>query len=217
MLFRHYIWDFDGTLFDSYPHIIACFRKILEEEGIVCDGEALALRFYDNFGAARRWSGISDAGYRRFTELHYRMGADEVEPRVRPFPEIRELLQKIVAAGGSNYVYTNRNDTARLYCEQYGLASYFRDYLSTSADGFPGKPAPDALLALMERYSLKKEECVMIGDREIDGLSGLNAGMAGCLVTDFAKNANGDDPLAVSAMPYKCRSLRELPALFEIE
>ena len=25
MLFKHYIWDFDGTLADSYPHIIRLF------------------------------------------------------------------------------------------------------------------------------------------------------------------------------------------------
>ena len=200
MLFKHYIWDFDGTLFDSYPHIIKCFKMVLEEEGITCDDDMLARQFYNNFGAARRWSGISDEGYRRVSKLHYQMGEDEIEPKVVPFPEIEGILRQIVEAGGDNYLYTNRNDTARLYCVQFGLDKYFKGYLS-SIDKFPGKPAPDALLALMERYSLKKEDCVMIGDREIDGLSGVNAGMAGCLVTDFTKNADGDDPLAVSVMP----------------
>ena len=215
MLFKHYIWDFDGTLFDSYPHIIRCFSMILEEEGIDCDGEMLALQFYNNFGAARRWSGISTEGYRRFSELHYRMGEAEIEPKVVPFPQIEEILRKIKEQGGSHYLYTNRNDTARLYCVQYGLDKYFSGYVS-SADGFPTKPAPDALLALMEREGLDPRDCVMIGDREIDGLSGLNAGMAGCLVTDFTKNADGDDPLAVTAMPYKCRRFEDLLPLFEV-
>lgn len=216
MLFKHYIWDFDGTLFDSYPHIIQCFKLVLEEEGRIYDDDMLARQFYDCFAAARKYTGISPEGYRRFLEIHHITGEKEPEPKVVPFPEIAGILQKITENGGDNYLYTNRNDTARLYCIQFGLDKYFKGYL-TSDDNFPGKPAPDALLSLMKQYSLMAEDCVMIGDREIDGLSGLNAGMAGCLVTDFPKTVNGDDPLAVSVMPYKCRKLVDLLPLFEIE
>ncbi len=69
----------------------------------------------------------------------------------------------------------------------------------------------------MERYALSPADCVMIGDREIDGLSGVNAGMAGCLVTDMVRDKNGDDPLSVSAMPYKCRHLSDLYTLFDLQ
>ena len=64
--------------------------------------------------------------------------------------------------------------------EQDGLWPLFTDYV-TSEDGFPMKPAPDALLALMKRNGLDPSECVMIGDREIDVQSGYNAGMDGIL------------------------------------
>ena len=48
---------------------------------------------------------------------------------------------------------------------------------------FAQKPSPDAVNWICETYGLDKSETVMIGDREIDVLSGKNAGVSGCLFT----------------------------------
>ncbi len=41
---QNYIWDFDGMLFDSYPHITSAFLKALRENGKEADyDEAKAL------------------------------------------------------------------------------------------------------------------------------------------------------------------------------
>lgn len=213
MLFKHYIWDFDGTLADSYPHIIRLFRETLLEEGISIGEEQLALWFYRNFKTAREHSGISDEAYERFLTRHNVVGDED--PPVLPFPEINGILEAISAAGGVHYIYTNRNETVRYYCRKFGWENTFRDII-TSENDFPMKPAPEALLDLMKRHSLDPKDCVMIGDREIDGLSGVNAGMAGCLVTDKSLDMDGNDPLAVSVMPLKCRSFSDLLRLFQI-
>ena len=52
-----------------------------------------------------------------------------------------------------------------------------------SSNGFPAKPAPNAVEFICREYGLDKSETVMIGDREIDVLSGKNAGVYGCLFT----------------------------------
>jgi len=215
MLFKHYIWDFDGTLADSYPHIIRLFADTLAEEGIAVDEDRLAKLFYKNFKTTREETGISDEAYRRFMVRHDTTGTEEKDPPVVPFPEIAETLRRISEAGGTHYIYTNRNTTVLYYCKKFGWDGLFKDVI-TSEDDFPMKPAPDALLHLMKKHGLRPEECVMIGDREIDGLSGVNAGMAGCLVTDKTEDVDGNDPLAISTMPYKCRRLSDLLTLFEI-
>ena len=33
-MIRDIIWDFDGTLFDTYPWIVDSFRKALKDKGI---------------------------------------------------------------------------------------------------------------------------------------------------------------------------------------
>ena len=58
----------------------------------------------------------------------------------------------------------------------------FTDFV-TSQHNFPNKPAPDALNYLCNKHGLKKEDCIMIGDRDIDLDSGKNAGMA-CALFD---------------------------------
>ena len=36
-MIKNYIWDFDGMLFDSYPHITSAFLKALADFGIEAD------------------------------------------------------------------------------------------------------------------------------------------------------------------------------------
>ena len=33
-MYRHIIWDFDGTPFDTYPEMANVFKELLEREGI---------------------------------------------------------------------------------------------------------------------------------------------------------------------------------------
>ncbi len=216
MRFKHYIWDFDGTICDTYPHIIECFLTVAREEGMRFDREQLARHFYDCFKRVKAWSGMSDEAFDRFLFLHHRTEEDDIKPEIVPFPEIEGILRAIADAGGEHYIYTNRNNTVRYYCDKFGLSKYFKDVI-TSEEDFPWKPAPDALLDLMKRHDLRPEDCVMIGDREIDGLAGVNAGMAGCLITDFTVDADGNDPIEISVLPYKCRTFGELLPLFGVK
>ena len=34
---KNFVWDFDGTLFDTYPLIVDILRKTLQEYGLDCD------------------------------------------------------------------------------------------------------------------------------------------------------------------------------------
>jgi phosphoglycolate phosphatase-like HAD superfamily hydrolase len=58
---------------------------------------------------------------------------------------------------------------------------------------FPSKPAPDAVNYICDTYGLDRSETVMIGDREIDVLSGKNAGCFGCLFTKKEKPETAAD------------------------
>ena len=64
--------------------------------------------------------------------------------------------------------------------EQDGLWSLFSDGV-TSEDGFPHKPAPDALRCLLARNAIDPTEAAMVGDRDIDIEAGNNAGIRGVL------------------------------------
>ena len=217
MKFTHFFWDFDGTLFDSYPHTLRCCWDAMEEAGLTegWDRESVLRWLLVTFGAMKREVGMPDDVYERFLERTHRMGEDEVEPRVVPFPDAREVLAAIVKNGGRNYLYTHRNETAMRYLEDAGFTELFADFV-TAEEGFPSKPAPDAVLALIARNGLDPADCIMVGDREIDGMSGKNAGIAGALVNYPPALPDGTCPAAVTAMDYTAGSLTEFARLMDI-
>lgn len=181
MQFTHFFWDFDGTLYDTYPRILRAFQKGLRDVGIAApDDEVLfhikkmlaaAAAHYANAGGVPEQA-IMDA---------YRAHAEE-EPfaTMQPYPGLRQALVAAVKRGGRHYLYTHRGKSALEALERDGLKDLFTDFI-TKEDGFPLKPAPDALNSLVRRYNLPLDKCVMIGDRDIDLLSGRNAGMVGAM------------------------------------
>ena len=214
MKFKHFFWDFDGTIFDSYPHTLRCCWDALEEAGLT-EGwtrESVLSWLLVSFGDMKRETGMPDDVYRRFVDRSHLLGEDEVPPPVVPFPDAMAVLSAVVKSGGKNYLYTHRNVTALRYLDAFGFTDLFADFL-TAEEGFPSKPAPDAVLALIARNSLDPAECVMVGDREIDGMSGKNAGIAGALVHYPYSLPDGTSPAARTAMDYTARSLTEFAAL----
>ena len=181
MLFKHFIWDFDGTLYDSYPHSEGIFQAYLaREKGIVVPMSEIDpivrrswLHAFDHFGLTKEEA-------KRVFELEADMS---VLPRVVPFPGAVELLRDVVRAGGYNYLYTHRDNLAVEYLRLEGIDGLFRDFVTADME-FPAKPAPDAVLYLLQHNGLDARETVMIGDREIDAGAGINAGTAGLLVTE---------------------------------
>ena len=178
MQYTTYLWDFDGTLFDSYPHIAAAFETVLTRDGIPFDHETVLERLYVLFSCAKEEYGLTDGQYGEFMELAFSWS---VRPAVTPFPGAAAVLRAICENGGRNYLYTHRNRSAWTYLRLYGLDKYFSGGVDSTMH-FPGKPAPDAVEFLCAHYGLDKEKTLMVGDREIDVLSGVNAGCAGCLL-----------------------------------
>ena len=217
MKYQHYIWDFDGTLFDSYPHTLRCCWDAMEEAGLTegWDRETVLRWLLVSFGDMKREVGMPDDVYARFLERTHRLGDEEFEPKAVPFPDARDVLSAIVKNGGKNYLYTHRNKTALWYFDTYGLTEFFTDFV-TSEEGFPSKPAPDAVLALIGRNSLDPAACIMVGDREIDGMSGKNAGIAGALVNYPPALPDGTSPAAVTAMDYTALSLTEFARMMGV-
>lgn len=181
MLYRNYIWDFDGTLYDSYPHSEGIFQAYLaREKGIDAAMPLIDSLARQSWHHAFDYFGLTKDEAKRVFELEADMS---VLPRVVPFPGAIELLGDVVAAGGRNYLYTHRDNLAVEYLRLEGILDLFEDFVTADMD-FPAKPAPDAVLYLMGKHGLLPEETVMIGDREIDAGAGLNAGAAGLLVTE---------------------------------
>ncbi len=213
MKYKNFIWDFDHTVFDTYAHTVNAMFKVLEETGRAdqFDWETVNRYMHVNFADARKYVGMTDPEERRrFMEYHFTPGPEE-----KPIPYAREVLEAVVKNGGRNFLFTLRNRTADRYLEAWDMDQYFTETV-TSDNGFPGKPAPDGVLYLMEKYQLVPEETIMVGDRDLDGQSGKNAGIAGALANYYPYLPDGSCPADVSTMDYIAKDLLEFAEMMEI-
>lgn len=177
---RHFIWDFDGTLFDTYPVIIENLNLALAEFGHSCDPvEAMGLMLRRIATAQRHYAtafGIDLQALVDGYEYHHRQANEQL--RAEPMAGIREVLEAIRSSGRHSYIFSHRKPAETvLYLEKYGLSQYFRDIIGPGSEGFAEKPAPDAVLYLMRKYGMTPEQTLMVGDRDCDLGSARNAGI----------------------------------------
>jgi len=207
--FDHYLWDFDGTLFDTYPRIASALKAAFEDFGHYASYEEVLKLTKRSVTYALDTLMVKFQTKATSDELiaHYRQheGGYTKENAAPLYPGMIELLQEIVVRGGKNYLYTHRGISSLKYLEGYSIESLFADCI-TSFDGFAPKPAPDAVLALVERHRMKKGRVVMVGDRDIDVLAAQNAGAFGC----FFDPDHFFDDYPIELMAHSVKELRAL-------
>lgn len=174
-----FIWDFDGTLMDTYPNLTGYMRRALLDLGHDVSNVEILEQMLDNVGQAVKY----------FTEkfdlpqlseqydLYYKAGRDDL---AEMFPGVQAVLKRINAMGGINLIYTNRGDSIYPMLEHTGITAEFQEIVNTTHPRFQWKPAPDSILYLMEKYGGTPDNTVMIGDRVCDLESGWNAGCKTC-------------------------------------
>jgi len=186
-MYKHIIWDFDGTLFDTYPMITNAFKKALEDEGINENtenimplfkiSESYAFEYYRNkYGLGKELKDRYDK-YRKDTDLK----------SVKPFINVHSICKDIYLSKKNNYLYTHRGESAIDLLKSYDLYDYFSDFI-TRENNFKRKPDPEALLYLINKHDMTINEAIMIGDRDIDLLAGKNAGIKACFFDNEHSN-----------------------------
>lgn len=172
-----FIWDLDGTLLDSYEAILAGIQETYQQYNLPFDREEvrkfilrysvkdLLVRDADNYNLDS-----DELNHVRATSLK------EKNTQIPLMAGAREILDWTAEKGIQNFVYTHKSDNAFQVLEDLGVDHYFTEIL-TSDSGFARKPAPEALLYLIEKYDLDKSTTYYVGDRLLDVETALAAGI----------------------------------------
>lgn len=179
MKYKYYIYDFDGTISDSYPTFTNAFLQMLSDLGIQDTYESVYSKLKISFANACNSYDLPKME-KTVSQLYREYRLPLMPIYAKPFEDAEKLLSYVVENGGKNYIYTHSGQIAWDLLELWGLKKYFEGGV-TSDMKFPFKPAPDALNYLCEKEGLDKELSVMVGDRDIDILAGKNAGIDGIL------------------------------------
>ena len=195
------IWDFDGTLFDTYPLMASSLQQAMREEGHEVPLADIRARMAVTLGHALRcyeeMYGITDQTVERYKELMQCAGTRAAAP----FDGVAEICKWVCDHGGRNHLCTHRSLSAKNYMDEWGLSQYFDVYV-TADDGLPRKPAPDMVLKVLEETGKPAADFMMMGDRELDILAAKGAGVKGCLFTCGKENVE-------TAAQYQIKTYRE--------
>jgi HAD superfamily hydrolase (TIGR01509 family) len=96
---------------------------------------------------------------------------------------VRETLKKIKSLEIKTALLTTKaQDQADKITNHFGLAADL-DYIMGRRPGIAHKPSPEPLLKICDDLSIKPENCMIVGDSEMDIQCGKNANAKTCGVT----------------------------------
>ena len=208
MRYDNIIWDFDGTLFNTYPAMCRDLQAVMEGLGVHASLEDLLPRFTTSRETVLTWCGEQAGMTAQEVDQIYRAWVTEHgQPEAYPFPYVRSILERFQAAGGRNFVFTHRSDSVHDYLAGADLTKYFTDVVSAGTT-YARKPAPAGNLHIIETHGLDKARTLAVGDRELDVLAAKNAGIHACLFSPEHRETAAD---------HRIRDFTELDALLGLE
>ena len=199
---RSIIWDFGGTLFDTYPDLDrALCRAVFADDATEHLLQVGRLTRVSTGHAVRELS-------RRFgvAEQDLLQALADVKDAWKSAPAplmegASAVMKAVHAAGGLNLVATHRD---RASAEQLLQARGVHvDDMVCAPDGFPRKPDPTMHQELLRRHGLDPEDVGAVGDRSADAQAAAGAGVRAFLLLSPGIDLNADGAEAI-------RSLREI-------
>lgn len=173
------IWDMDGTLVDSYPVIVPAVKKVCEEMGLFFSRDYIYRELIRTSVGDFIQTHVDEKN-RETARARFNVLNDSNIDAILPVAHAAETLTALTEAGNRCFVFTHRGASCRGILEHTGLLSYFTEIV-TALDGFPRKPAPDAILYLMKKYALDPDCTFYVGDRSLDIEAANNAGIGSIL------------------------------------
>jgi phosphoglycolate phosphatase len=177
--FPVYLFDVDGTLLDSEQDICGAMQGALRNTQHKDISNQFLRRYigrhlidlYQDLlpGHSREQMDALVVEYRRiYHERNHGL--------TRLYPGVAEALAAL--PGRKSTATTKGTPTTRLVLERFGLLSYFAHVQGT--DGFPAKPEPDVILASLQVFGARPEDCLFVGDSAADMEAGKRAGVKTC-------------------------------------
>jgi phosphoglycolate phosphatase len=204
---RAVLFDFDGTLIDSYPAITASVNHVRASHGLGPLAEA-EVRRHVGRGPAYLLEhtvgrGATAANVARYREHH----PSVLFSGTRLLPGAAEALAGLHGRGYRLGICSNKPVAfTRELVGHLGVAG-FLDVVLGPEDVARPKPAPDMLLAGLTRLGVPAEQALYVGDMTVDVDTARAAGVRVWVV------ATGSDEPATLDQAHPDRRLRDLAEL----
>lgn len=175
---RAVIFDFDGTLADSYDAITASVNHVRAANGLPALPEA-EVKQHVGRGLEKLLADLlPGTDIDRNVALYRAHHVAVMREHTRLLPGARAALEALKRAGRLLAVCSNKKVAfTRALLDSLGVAAFFDAVLGPDDVPQP-KPAPDMLLAALARLDVAAAEALYVGDMAVDVQTARAAGVA---------------------------------------
>ncbi len=177
-VYDHYLFDADGTLFDTTDLIYRCFSYVADKHtDITLDRDTII----SSIGLPLRDMLVMHLGsgldYEHILDDYLNYQLSIMEDSISLFPHVTETLEKLKGSGKKLAVVTSRRRySLEILLQSTDTAKYF-DVLVTPEDTTRHKPNPEPALKALSLLGADKTSTVFTGDALYDICSGASAGI----------------------------------------
>ena len=180
MRYQTAIFDMDGTILETLEDMCASVDVTMDHVGYPRRTMDEVRRFVGN-GAAKLIercmpAGAEDPRYPAALEFYRAYYDAHAQIKTGPYPGIPELLQRLQQAGFRMAIVSNKADPA----VQLIRTLYFDGIIDVAVGESPAcskKPAPDMVLAALQRLGSTADDAIYLGDSEVDLQTARNSGL----------------------------------------
>lgn len=177
------IFDLDGTLTNTLESMTYSVNQTLKEMGLSQITKDQCRLFVGNGARVLMEKSLRAAGdpeglrIEEGMEIYGRIFDENCTYHVTPYDGIVEMLENLKKKNIRLAVLSNKPDqqTVKVVHEIFGDTLF--DYAQGQKEGIRRKPEPDGVYAIMDNMHVKKEECLYVGDSEVDIATGRNANL----------------------------------------
>ena len=177
------IFDLDGTLTNTLESMTYSVNLTLKEKGLSQITKDQCRMFVGNGARVLIEESLKVSGDPKASrieegmKIYGRIFDQNCTYHVTLYEGIPDMLKALKDRGIHLAVLSNKPDrqTVKVVKEIFGDNIF--DYAQGQKDGIRRKPEPDGVWYLMEQMQVSKEECLYIGDSEVDAATGKNAGL----------------------------------------
>lgn len=182
--FKLYLFDFDGTIMNTYPSLIGVYDDAFKAIGERCTPEEAAEYMHSSLDETCDERKV--VGERRKTFFKAIGEALDAERNIKDIVVFEDTVPtlKALAKMGKHIglVSGNNENHIHLILKTLGLAEYFEVVVGWR-EGLKGKPSGDSVSAAIESFpGLKPSDTIYVGDSLQDPVAAVNAGAVGVLL-----------------------------------
>lgn len=177
------IFDLDGTLTNTLESMTYSVNLTLEEMGLSKITKDQCRLFVGNGARVLMEKSLKAAGdtdasrIEEGMEIYGRIFDRNCTYHVTLYEGIPEMLKALKDKGIHLAVLSNKPDRQTVKVVKAIFGEELFDYAQGQKEGIRRKPEPDGVWYLIEQMHVSKEECLYIGDSEVDAATGRNAGL----------------------------------------